>query len=112
MIQAIGTDIVEVDRIAKAMADSPGFVQRILTDAEISQVGRDNPQRIAGRWAAKEAIRKVIGPVPSFHSIEIFNTESGAPYSAAPIPPGTRLHITISHEKSVACAVAILERIP
>ncbi|MBL8068535.1 MAG: holo-ACP synthase [Armatimonadetes bacterium] len=110
MIQAIGTDIVSIDRVAKAM-QNPRFVQRILTERERGRAL--TAQYVAGRWAAKEAVKKCLPQVASWQHVEIV-AEPGQPVSATllipmPNPAGHRIHLTISHEKDFAVAVAILE---
>ncbi len=58
MIVGLGIDIVEVARIAEAMKN-PRFIERILTPIEREFC--TTPQKVAGRWAAKEAIAKAVG---------------------------------------------------
>jgi holo-[acyl-carrier protein] synthase len=57
----LGVDIIRVDRIRQAL-DRFGdrFVERVLTPAEARYVRR-RPETFAGRWAAKEAVSKVLG---------------------------------------------------
>src|SRR3954467_1441146 len=57
----LGVDIVKVDRIAAAI-DRFGarFANRVLTEREQRYV-RMRPETFAGRWAAKEAVSKVLG---------------------------------------------------
>lgn len=110
MIQAIGTDIVSIGRVAKAMKN-PRFIRRILTERE--RVRALTAEYVAGRWAAKEAIKKCLPQVASWQHVEIV-AEPGQPVSAnllnlEPNPAGHRIHLTISHEKEFAVAVAILE---
>lgn len=110
MIRAIGTDIVSIGRVAKAM-QNPRFVRRILTERERGRAL--TAEYVAGRWAAKEAVKKCLPQVSSWQHVEIV-AEPGQPVSATlhsvgPNPDGHRIHITISHEKEFAVAVAILE---
>ena len=57
----IGVDLIDVDRIIALLARYPDrFRERVLTDAESRYCGQ-KAERIAGRWAAKEAISKVLG---------------------------------------------------
>lgn len=112
MIVGLGIDLVEVSRIRRAMQE-PRFLSRILTDAERAEAL--NVQRVAGRWAAKEAVAKAVGVFLRWHDVEIHNLESGAP--AVRVNPsafaldGHALHVSISHVKGQAVAVAILERL-
>ena len=57
----LGIDIIKVDRIRATLARfGPRFSGRVLTPAEQRYV-RDRPETFAGRWAAKEAVSKVLG---------------------------------------------------
>jgi holo-[acyl-carrier protein] synthase len=56
-----GIDMVEVDRIARAIARyGDRFLLRIFTAAELDRY-RDRPASLAARWAAKEAAAKLLG---------------------------------------------------
>ena len=64
MTIAIGTDIVEIQRIASALErQGDKFVQRILTESEIAeyQARGNSVAFLAKRFAAKEAIAKALG---------------------------------------------------
>lgn len=59
-----GIDLVECARIAKVLGDHRDrFLERVLTTAERARLAefKDPLPYIAGRWAAKEAILKMIG---------------------------------------------------
>lgn len=58
---AIGIDLVEVDRVDRLVRS--GFdLSDIFTDTELSQcVGRTRAQSLAARFAAKEALSKMLG---------------------------------------------------
>ena len=59
--EELGIDIIRVSRIRAALDRfGPRFSRRVLTDAERRYV-RDRPETMAGRWAAKEAVSKVLG---------------------------------------------------
>lgn len=112
MIVGLGIDIVEVARIERAMRN-PRFVERVLTPME-----REfclTPQRVAGRWAAKEAIAKAVGLHLSWQQVEILPDELGQPRATITAPDydlkRLRLKISITHERSHAAAVATLERL-
>jgi holo-[acyl-carrier protein] synthase len=110
MIVAIGLDLVEVSRIAKAMKKQ-AFLDRILTAAEREII--HTPLRIAGRWAAKEAIAKAVGLHLSWHDVEILPGPKGEPVVTihhTDWDPATHcIHLSITHEKGHAAAVAVLE---
>ena len=86
MTIAIGTDIVEIQRIASALErQGDKFVQRILTESEIAeyQARGNSVAFLAKRFAAKEAIAKAlgtgIGRGISFQHMIVSNNSEGAP---------------------------------
>lgn len=114
MVVGLGIDLVEVARIKKAM-ENPRFVYKILTDAEREYCG-DSPMRVAGRWAAKEAIYKALGIATiTWLDLEILPDELGMPRvqvrSNSFDTKRLRLNISITHERGHAAAVAVLERV-
>jgi len=112
VIVGLGIDIVEIARIKLAMKN-PRFVERILTPAEREYC--TTAQKVAGRWAAKEAVAKAVGLELSWQDVEILPDEIGEPHAKVAsrhLDPGRlRLKVSISHERNNAVAVAILERI-
>jgi holo-[acyl-carrier protein] synthase len=108
MIVGLGLDVVETSRIEEAM-QNPRFLQRVLTPRE--QAICNTVHRVAGRWAAKEAVAKAVGLKLSWQDVEVLPDEDGKPVAnVVGLPSGVLLHVTISHEKGIAAAVAILER--
>ncbi len=112
MIVGLGIDLVELSRIARALKN-PRFVSRILTPNE-----RDLAKSlafVAGRWAAKEAVAKAVGLSLTWQQVEILPDEMGQPHvtirSALYDPGRLRIRVSITHERTHAAAVAILERI-
>ena len=121
-ILGIGTDVVEVLRIAQ-MIERHGelFIDRVYTAAEIEycRSRKQATQHFAGRWAAKEAIMKAIGTGwrrgISWRDMEVRNNEGGKPTVA--LRGGARdvveqlgiadVLISISHCRSHATAFAI-----
>ncbi len=64
MIRGLGIDIVEVDRIRRAVARwGEVFLSRVLTPDEraVDRGARAGAERLAGRFAAKEAVMKALG---------------------------------------------------
>lgn len=63
MIFGIGTDLLDSQRIAKALARTPRLPERILTPAELQQYQQSKRQVnfLAKRFAAKEAAVKALG---------------------------------------------------
>jgi len=117
-----GVDVIEVDRIRRMMADHPErFVQRTYTEKEIAYADREKRRAevYAGRFAAKEAVMKVLGTGwrrgVAFREIEILQHPSGEPYvvlhgrtaEVAQARGIARLWISISHIREIAMASAI-----
>jgi holo-[acyl-carrier protein] synthase len=111
VIIGLGIDVVSIERIRTAM-QNPRFLERILTPGERETI--NTPERVAGRWAAKEALSKAIPLLGSWHDVEVYNGPTGAPVvSFAPgleLEPGARVYLSISHESGYAAAVAIVEQ--
>ena len=59
----VGTDLIEIARIRRALERYPSFRERCFTPAEIAYCdSRPNPaQSYAGRFAGKEAVGKALG---------------------------------------------------
>src|SRR5260370_2349271 len=81
-MQRIGVDAVSVDRIALAVKRSGrGFLNKVYTPAELAYTGT-NSERLAGRWAAKEAVIKCFdgtGICFPRRRIEVLPLPAGAP---------------------------------
>ena len=122
MIIGLGADIVEVDRIAKMIIDhGDHFLERVFTPGEIAhcQPRREPAPHYAGRWAAKEAVMKVLGTgftnEVGWAEIEIKVKPSGQPYielhgitrATAERMGIQQILITISHTSHYATATAI-----
>lgn len=90
---------------------NPLFVVRILTPAE--RLVCTTAAQVAGRWAAKEAIAKALPWSLSWQDVEILRGDSGEPVarvSHAEFDAARhRLHVSITHERSIAAAVAVFE---
>ena len=125
MIHGIGTDIVETGRIAELVARfGERFARRILTRIEWEEY-ESSPDRLrflAKRFAAKEAFSKAAGtglrhPV-TLGRISVVKDALGKPGFAFQEELGAWLgsrgivahHLSLSDERSVACAFVVLER--
>lgn len=121
MIKGIGVDIIEIDRIAKAIdRRGPHFIERLFTPNE-RLTSSDNQDHLfayyAGRFAAKEAVVKALGTGfrgITWHDIEVLKDPLGKPWvtlsqNVQEKFDNPRLLITISHSKTTACAFCIWE---
>lgn len=114
----IGTDIVEINRIEKALTHfGDKFKQRFLNPQEIKLVQKT--ASIAGFWAAKEAISKAlgcgIGSELSFHDITIEKNTRGAPIftlskEAQKVHQIKASSLSISHDGGFAIAVVVISQ--
>ena len=125
MIFGIGVDLVEIPRIERLLQQyGERFARRVLTELEWPGFQRTNKPVffIANRFAAKEAFSKAMGtgfryPV-TLQNISVAQNKAGKPYyvvsdALAAMMQGHEItghHLTISDEKAMACAVAILEK--
>src|SRR3954452_5261168 len=113
----LGIDIIKIERIAHAIKRfGDRFPRRVLTEHEQRYV-RNRPQNFAGRWAAKEAVSKVLGlgvRGVGWTEIEIQRLPTGAPSGklharaarrAEQLGMG-RIAVSISHEGDYAVAIA------
>lgn len=114
---AVGVDVVDVARFALALQRRPRLVQRLFTARERSDT-LERPERLAARFAAKEAVLKALGSGlgdASFHSIEVRREPSGAPvivlHDAARELAASRgigtLHVSLSHTNTTAAAFVV-----
>ena len=125
MIYGIGVDVLEPDRVARLLERyGERFARRVLTEQEWPAYLRSRRPVlfVANRFAAKEAFSKAMGtgfryPV-TLGQIMILQNRLGKPELSFR-PDLLRLvesegivgwHVTISDEKSLACAVVVLER--
>ena len=121
MIVGIGNDIIEIERIEKAISKE-GFKNKVYTQKELENIEKrgDRVETYAGIFSAKEAISKAIGTgVKEFSltDLEILNDDLGKPYVAVSEKldkiikdkkEDYQIEISISHSKKYATAVAIV----
>jgi holo-[acyl-carrier protein] synthase len=116
----IGTDLVEVDRFRSVLQRTPGIVDRLFTSDEMAYAALcDDPsERLAVRFAAKEAVMKAMGAGigdVSFVDIEVVRAESGEPSvvlhgrarERARQRGVSRWLLTLTHTHTLAQAIAV-----
>mgnify|MGYP003307375094 CR=1 FL=1 len=125
MILGLGTDIVEINRVRDALEKhGVAFAKQVLAPDELLlfEQRKNNPEFLAGRWAAKEAFAKAlgtgIGKDCSFSGLTILPDEKNAPRFTAFAENTEKIlflkgikhcHLSISHERDYAVATVILE---
>ncbi len=115
----VGIDLLEIDRLERALERRPALAERLFTDAERAYAaGRARPvMHLAARYCAKEAVAKALGLNGwSFRDVEVVATGaapqvnlSGAAARLAAERGIARMHLSLSHTDALACAYLILE---
>lgn len=122
MIVGIGCDIIEIERIARAIK-SESFIRRVFTAEEAAYCQRRGQQAaasFAARFAAKEAVLKALGTglrEGSLQEIAVANDALGKPlvqlsghFAALSRQLGVKnIQISLSHSRNFAVAYVIME---
>ena len=113
----IGIDLIEIERLERALERRPGLLERVFAPGEIEDSRRrERPARhLAARFAAKEAALKCLGIGGlRLHEVEVVG--------GGDRPPGLRLHgaaaeaaardglilnVSLSHSRDLATAVVM-----
>jgi len=124
VIYGVGSDLIEIPRVERALARfGERFAQRILCEPELRRFhGHAKPAAyLAKRFAAKEAFTKALGTgihaPANWHGVWVINLKSGKPqleFSAALAKllrdrGIQRSHLTLTDERGMAAATVILE---
>lgn len=124
MIHGIGTDLFEVDRMERLVARGKPYLETIFSENEINSCDAQarKSEHFAARYAAKEALLKALGTGwrggLAFSDIEVLNDELGKPQvvlhgkvkAFCEEQQLTNILISLSHTKTTAIAVVVLER--
>lgn len=126
-LAGVGVDIVEIDRLRRAMEDNPNFIRRMFTDEErayCENSGR-TAAHYAARFAAREAVLKALGTGFSqgvgMQDVSVAHSSTGRPIvvlagRAAEIAAeqGVQeiaLSLSFTREVAIANAVAVTEEV-
>jgi len=124
MTHGIGIDMIEVERVALGISKENGFREMIFSKAEIvyCESKKNKFEHYAARFAAKEAFFKALGTGWAentlFNEVEVINTADGKPeihllgltQSTINAMGITKILVSLSHLKTMASAVVILEK--
>src|SRR5699024_1240703 len=116
VIKGIGIDIIELDRIEKAVLKNKRFPARVLTNNELNiyedfSTDKRKVEFLAGRFAVKEAFAKALGTgigKISFQDIEVLPNEAGSPCLSVSTFDTEKIFVSISHSKAYAIAQVII----
>jgi holo-[acyl-carrier protein] synthase len=116
----IGTDVVDLDRFRLALGRTPRLVDRVFTEGEraYSLRKRDPTERLAARFAVKEATMKALGVglgAYKFTDVEVTKARSGEPSlrlsgrasELAAARGVSEWRVSITHSDLIAMAVVI-----
>jgi holo-[acyl-carrier protein] synthase len=122
VIVGLGIDVCPVSRIAEILERHGAlFADRVFTPGELEHAGNGvvRNERLAARWAAKEAAIKALGAPEGlrWHDLEVVNAADGAPSlrlqgaaeARAASRGVSRALLSLSHAAGVAVAVVVLE---
>ena len=127
MIYGVGTDIIEIPRIAAALERfGERFARRILCEPELKRFAahRKPAAYLAKRFAAKEAFTKALGTgihaPANWHGVWVSNLRSGKPVLQFTEALQALLdargvgsaHVSLTDERGLASATVILEARP
>lgn len=123
MIVGIGVDVVDIGRFSRALARTPLLAERLFTPGELAGLaghrGAARDASLAARFAAKEALAKALGAPGGlhWHDAQVLADRVGRPRLsvtgtvAAAAPPGTLLHVSMSHDAGIATATVVAETV-
>ncbi|MFW5838391.1 MAG: holo-ACP synthase [Bacillota bacterium] len=117
-IDGIGIDIVEIKEIEAKLSNA--FINRILSQKELAYFNtithsKRKLQYLAGRFAGKEAYTKAYGSFDTplnFKDVSILHDANNAPYIISSYRPHDIIKISISHSKTYATAIVMVDRQP
>ncbi|WP_285901311.1 holo-ACP synthase [Frankia sp. R82] len=115
-VVGIGVDVVDIARFTATLSRTPAIAMRLFTPAERALT---RPERLAARFAAKEAVAKVLGAPPGleWHDAEVLPGLGGRPslqvggtVAAAAARFGiASWHLSLTHDGGVAIAMVVAE---
>lgn len=118
-IAGVGVDAVDVGRFGAVLDRRPAIATRLFTATE-RRDGAGDVQRLAARFAAKEATMKALGSgigTIGWHDVEVVRADSGAPSlvltsGAAAVARRrgvSHWHVSLTHTTAVAVAMVVAE---
>jgi holo-[acyl-carrier protein] synthase len=114
-VSGVGLDLLEIDRLERALARRPGLAARLFTEAERAYAqDRSRPgQHLAARFCAKEAVAKALAlEAWSWQDIEVVSPEGGGPprivLHGALAARDVVVDVSLTHSRGTAGAVAVV----
>jgi holo-[acyl-carrier protein] synthase len=124
MIVGTGIDIIEVSRVAEKLNKNSGFREKVFSGYECAFCDQkpNAAQHFAARFAAKEAFLKATGKGLTIgyelSQVEVVEGDLGKPEirlsgnfeTLASENGWSKIHVSLSHVREIACAVVIIEK--
>jgi holo-[acyl-carrier protein] synthase len=111
---AVGIDLLEIERLERALEKRPRLARRLFTAGEIEYAeARARPaQHLAARFCAKEAVAKALGLTGwAFTDVEVVAAEGAPSVRLTGVPAeraaGRDVSVSLTHTRTTAGAVAI-----
>jgi holo-[acyl-carrier protein] synthase len=116
----LGVDLIEIERVRRALERHPGFRERCFTEAERAYCdSRPNPpQHYAARFAGKEAVGKALGfgvaRAFAWQDVEISGRPKPAVRLSGRVADWARrneageLDLSMTHSRELAAAVCVV----
>ena len=118
MSSGVGIDLLEIDRLERALERHPRLAERVFTQAERDYAReRARPARhLAARFAAKEAVVKALGLRGGFGLAQVEVVAGEPPLvlvarTAAAAAAGRHVEVSLTHSRDFAAAVAIVDTV-
>jgi holo-[acyl-carrier protein] synthase len=115
--RVIGIDVLEVERMERALARRPALMSRLFTEDEraYAEAHARPAVHLAARFCAKEAVAKALAlEAWAFRDVEVVATDSAPEVrltgaaAARAAELGVQARISLTHTRKTAAAVAIL----
>lgn len=121
MIYGVGSDLIEIERVGKAV-ENPAFIRRVYGEREAAFLARNGrAESYAANFAAKEAFSKSVGTGFrgfGLREVEVFRDPLGKPYfklSGGALAVARRddlsFFLSLSHLRGYAMAVVVCEKL-
>jgi holo-[acyl-carrier protein] synthase len=111
---AVGIDLLEIERLERALEKRPRLARRLFTAGEIEYAeARARPaQHLAARFCAKEAVAKALGLTGwAFRDVEVVATDGAPSVRLTGLPAeraaGREVSVSLTHTRTTAGAVAL-----
>ena len=117
-MSGVGIDLLEIERLERALERRPRLAERVFTDAERTYAAsRARPgMHLAARFCAKEAVAKALGMTAwSWRDVEVVSTDAApelrlsGSVAARAAELGVSASVSLTHTDTTAGAVALVQ---